>query len=118
MSIILEGTLEMPGDDAVEDFEREGGKIKRRSQRNIVRAIRELGFRFETDDVSFPGEICIRRADDSFFYSNEEATLKKVWLGIERQFGFLPAWTFFRTVFIDYAERNAVPNNTRADWND
>lgn len=117
MSIILEGTLEMPGDEALEDFELEGGKIKRRSQRNIVRAIQHFGFRFETDE-NLKGDICIRRPDDSIFFINEKTPLKRVWLEIERQFGFLPAWAFFQTVFTDYAERNAVPSNAPIDWKD
>jgi hypothetical protein len=123
MKIILDGTLEIEGDSATPshggidagEFEREGGKIKRRSQHNIVQAIRQFGFRFETDKT-LPGEIRIRRPDDSIFYSNEGTALKKVWLEIERQFGFLPAWAFFQTVFLDYADRNTVENNMKLDF--
>lgn len=99
---------------AVDDFEREGGKIIRRSQANIVRAIRQLGLRFETDET-IHGEICIRRPDDTIFFSNEESQLKKLWLEIERRFGFLPAWAFFRTVFHDYAGRNSVVSSVQID---
>lgn len=99
---------------AGDDFEREGGKIIRRSQNNVVRAIRQLGLRFETDDT-MPGELCIRRPDDTIFFSGEESKLKSVWLEVERRFGFLPTWAFFRTVFLDYAGRNSVANNLRME---
>jgi hypothetical protein len=100
--------------DMPQDFEREGGKIIRRSQSNIIRAIHQFGFRFETDEM-LSGEIRIRRPDDTFFYSNEDAPLKAVWLEVERRFGFLPAWTFFRTVFLDYAERNTVATSVQIE---
>lgn len=103
--------LKMP---AVDDFEREGGKIIRRNQNNVIRAIRQLGLRFETDDT-MPGELCIRRPDDTIFFPGEESKLKSVWLEVGRRFGFLPAWVFFRTVFLDYAGRNSVANNLRID---
>lgn len=109
-----ESTISWHDADTPQDFEREGGKIIRRSQTNIIRAIRQFGFRFETDEI-LSGGICIRRPDDTFFFSNDDTPLKAVWLEVERRFGFLPAWTFFRTVFLDYAGRNTVATSVQIE---
>ncbi|MCW5691618.1 MAG: hypothetical protein KIT48_04575 [Pseudolabrys sp.] len=104
----LECTLTIEGDKAADDFEREGGKIVRRSQANVVHAVKALGLQFtESDDDNPFGEITASRPDGTRFSADDDEAVKKLWLEIERQFGFRPAWTFFRMVFTDYAERMA-----------
>lgn len=112
MSIILEGTLEMPGDKALEDFEREGGKIVRRSQANVIHAIHKLGLRFESDEL-FDGDVQVTRPDGSAFYMSQEFALRKLHLELDRRFAFRPAWTFFRVVLLDYVDR-LLPSDRRA----
>lgn len=112
MSIVLEGTLEIEGDKPDGDFEREGGKIVRRSQANVIHAIHKLDLRFESDEM-FDGDVQVTRPDGSTFYVSQEFALRKLHLELDRRFGFRPAWAYFRIVFLDYMDR-LLPSERRA----
>jgi hypothetical protein len=95
-------TLRLAADD---DFEREpNGKIVRRSQFNIIRAIELLGLQFQFEPMVDNVEVS---GFGKPFYLNESDRLTALWLACERRFGFRPTRTFFNVVFFDHAHRVA-----------
>jgi hypothetical protein len=82
-------------------FEMEGGKIVRRSQRNIIRVFELMGLRFEGQE---DGDTLVFGFGNPFSTADDYMTTRLLF-AVDRNYGFRPAKTFFQEVFLDYAER-------------
>jgi hypothetical protein len=93
-------------------FEMEGGKIVRRSQRNIIRAFELMGLQFEGQE---DGNVQVVGFEYPFLLT-DDYMVNRLWLAIDRDYGFRPAKTFFHEVFLDYAARVKSQSREEIIW--
>jgi predicted P-loop ATPase len=87
----------------IDDFDKDdNGKVRAKSQKNIILALRLLGVRLSYDE--FSDRILISGLA-RFTFLNDPAIIR-LWLQIDEQFKFLPPKDFFFDILLDLARSN------------